>query len=36
VGFWGACFRCLDSIGVFTINPTWLNIIWWCILEEVL
>ncbi len=22
VGFWGACFRCLDSIGVFTINPT--------------
>jgi hypothetical protein len=22
VGFWGACFRWLDSIGVFTINPT--------------
>jgi hypothetical protein len=22
VGFWGSCGTCLDSIGVFTVNPT--------------
>ncbi len=22
VGFWGGCGQCLDSIGVFTVNPT--------------